>query len=124
MTKNQVLELFLTSLFETQYDICAALGLSRTQQPRISQAFKGEKHSYLLIVRLCEEKRVLTEGFLESIVQMCEKRDDKIIILQNRLIEKQQENNRITRLFHQYLDGQGLKNGKNDKHRSQRAQNS
>ena len=79
MTENEILQRYLTTLYESQSEMCRALGLDKKSQPRFSQAFKGEKHSLALIVRICEEKRVLSRFFLQGIAQIFKKKDEEII---------------------------------------------
>ncbi len=112
MSENRILEIFLTSLFKSQSEMCIALGLSTKAQPRFSQAFKGEKHSLSLVLRKCEEKQVLSREFLQEIAQICEKSEKEIIILQKKVIEKQEEVHRINLLFQEYLS----KMNHHDKH--------
>lgn len=107
MAKNEILELFLTTLFGTQSQICHALGLDKKKgQPRISLAFKGQKYSYEVIIRKCEENRVLTEGFLNELAQRFQKNDEEIIELHKKLLEKALENDRIANLFQSYIQKQ------------------
>lgn len=100
MAKNEILELFLTTLFGTQSQICEALGLDKKKgQPRVSLAFQGQKYSYEVIIRKCEENRILTEGFLNELAQIFQKKDEEIIVLHEKLLEKALENDRIYKLL-------------------------
>lgn len=104
MTENEILELFLTTLYGTQSEMCAALGLDKKKsQPRFSQAFKGEKHSFSLITRICEEKRVLPLNFVQKVAQIFQKKDEEIFTLEKKLIEKHQELGLIASLFQSHL---------------------
>jgi len=104
MAENQILELFLSTLLGTQSEMCVALGLDKKKmQPRFSLAFKGEKYSFSQIIRICEEKRVLSVVFVQEVSQRFQKKDEEIILLQNKLIEKHQELDRVANLFQAYL---------------------
>lgn len=107
MSKNEILELFLTSLFGTQSEICQALGLDKKKgQPRVSLAFKGEKYSYSVIIQRCEETRTLSGAFIDEIAQRFQKNDEEIIELHKKLLEKALEVDRVTNLFQSYIQKQ------------------
>jgi hypothetical protein len=103
MTENEILAHYLNSLYDSQSEMCVALGLDKKSQPRFSQAFKGEKHSFALIIRTCEEKRVISRLFLQGIAQIFQKKDEEIITLRKKLIEKDLELDRIAALFRDFL---------------------
>ena len=103
MTEHEILAHFLNTIYASQSEMCKALGLDKKSQPRFSQAFKGEKHSFALIVRTCEEKRVMYRFFLQGIAQIFKKKDEEIITLRKKLIEKDLELDRVTALFQAYL---------------------
>ena len=103
MAEHEILAHYLNSLYESQSEMCMALGLDKKSQPRFSQAFKGEKHSFALILRICEEKRVLSRFFLQGIAQIFKKKDEEIIALQKKLIEKNYEVERIASLFQAFI---------------------
>ena len=103
MTENEILAHYLNSLYDSQSEMCVALGLDKKSQPRFSQAFKGEKHSFALILRICEEKRVISRFFLQGIAQIFQKKDEEIIALRKKLIEKNCEVDRIASLFQAFM---------------------
>lgn len=103
MTESEILAHYLNSLYDSQSEMCRALGLDKKAQPRFSQAFRGEKHSYALILRLCEEKGVLSRFFVQGIAQIFKKKDEEIIALRKKLIEKDLELDRVASLFQTFL---------------------
>lgn len=103
MTEHEILAHYLNSLYESQSEMCTAMGLDKKSQPRFSQAFKGEKHSFALILRICEEKRVISRFFLQGIAQIFKKKDEEIIALRKKLIEKNCEVDRIASLFQAFM---------------------
>lgn len=103
MTEHEILAHYLNSLYESQSEMCTAMGLDKKSQPRFSQAFKGEKHSFALILRICEEKRVLSRFFLQGIAQIFKKKDEEIITLRKKLIETNCEVDRIASLFQTFI---------------------
>ncbi len=103
MTEHKILELYLTSLYPSQSEMCKALGLDKKAQPRFSQAFRGEKHSFARIVQICEEKRLLPAVFLQGIAQIFKKKDEEIITLRKKLIEKNREVERLSSLFQAFI---------------------
>ena len=103
MTEHEILSHYLNTIYDSQSEMCKALGLDKKSQPRFSQAFKGEKHSFALIVNICEEKRVLSRFFLQGIAQIFQKKDEEIIALQKKLIEKNCEVDRIASLFQAFM---------------------
>lgn len=103
MTEHEILAHYLNSLYESQSEMCTAMGLDKKSQPRFSQAFKGEKHSFALILRICEEKRALSRFFLQDIAQIFKKKDEEIIALQKKLIETNCEVDRIASLFKAFI---------------------
>ncbi|MFN0014212.1 MAG: hypothetical protein ACKVU2_06650 [Saprospiraceae bacterium] len=103
MTEHEILAHYLNTIYDSQSEMCMALNLDKKSQPRFSQAFKGEKHSFALIVRICEEKRVLSRFFLQGMAQIFQKKDEEIIALRKKLIEKNCEVDRITSLFQAFM---------------------